>query len=619
MSPAEQNYNIYEKELMAIVKTLRHWRIYLQGSLFPVIVHTDHMNLRSFTTTKVLDNRRLARWAEELSSFNIVIKYVKGKENARADALSRKPGYENDKIYENVALLRELPNGDMVPSIRELAVAEPEEDWTDKLKKAQQEDVSKNKQVQEKPGEDGLYRNISGRIWLPDSIKEEVISQEHGLPAHGHQGIRRTHARIARNYWCEKMHQTVKNVVSNCDTCIRNKSKRQKPYGQMITVPIPQTPWESISWDFIGPLPSSKDPTTKVSYDSILIIMERLTKYMILLPFNTTYTAEDLAEVFLKEVVSKHGLPREIISDRDKLFTSKFWTSLTAKLGAKRKLSTSFHPQTNGGNERMNQVVEAYLRCYINYQQNNWVQLLPLAEFAYNSSTSETIKVTPFFANYGYELEAYREPINSYEDNQNARVKIENIKDLHTRLSEDLAFIAERNAYYYNKTRSQEPTFKEGDRVYLLRKNITTKRPSDKLDHKKLGPFKIKTVRGPLNYELDLPATMNIHPTFHVSLLEVAPPGAPPAPVTEIEPVNPEAEYEVEELLDSKWVGHTVKYLVKWVGYPQSENTWEPKENLTKAISLLASYHREHGLPRGGPTYRPHSNRGRGQKGRKGR
>ena len=135
----------------------------------------------------------------------------------------------------------------------------------------------------------------------------------------------------------------------------------------MNTVPILPTPWKSISWDFIGPLPVSKDPATGVEYDSILIIMERLTKYMILLPFKTTGTAKELAHVFLREVVSKHGLPAEIISDRDKLFTSKFWTALTDLLGTKRKMSTAFHPQTNGGNERMNQIAEAYLRCYINY------------------------------------------------------------------------------------------------------------------------------------------------------------------------------------------------------------------------------------------------------------
>lgn len=598
MSPAEQNYNIYEKELMAIVKALKHWKIYLQGAKFPVIIHTDHMNLRTFTTTKVLDNRRLARWSEELASFDLVIKYVQGKDNARADALSRLPGYEDDKVYNETALLRQLDNGDMVTNVREAAAIEISGPWAETLRSAQEKDKGSTTEAVLEKG----FLRVKGKLWLPPSIAKDYITEQHGLPAHGHQGIRRTYLRIARNYWCDGLRTLVKEVVSNCDACIRNKSSRHAPYGQMVTVPIPPRSWKSISWDFIGPLPLSKDPVTGVSYDMILVIMERLTKYMILVPVMSTLTAEHLAQVYLKEVLSKHGVPEEIVSDRDKLFTSKFWKALTAFLGTNRKLSTAFHPQTNGGNERMNQVVEAYLRCYINYQQDNWVGLLPLAEFAYNSSTTETTKVTPFFANYGYEPVAYREPNVIVEDNDAARIQVQKIQDLHKELAEELQFVAEKNAHYYNKTRSQEPTLQEGDRVYLLRKNINTKRPSDKLDHKKLGPFKIKQVKGPLNYELQLPTTMKkIFPVFHISLLEKAPPGAPPAPRTIAEPVNPLEEYDVEELLDCQYKRGTIKYLVKWKNYPPSENTWEPKSSL-RCPKLLASFHQQNpSLPKGGP------------------
>ena len=200
----------------------------------------------------------------------------------------------------------------------------------------------------------------------------------------------------------------------------------------------------------------------------------------------------------------------------------------------------------------MNQVIEAYLRCYVNHKQNDWVSLLPMAQFAYNSSTTETTKLSPFFANYGYELSAYREAQPTGSENQLARVQTEEIRNLHKNLADDLQFVAEKNAYYYNQGRSQEPTLREGDKVYLIRRNIKTKRPSDKLDHKKLGPFRIKKTMGRLNYQLDLPRTMNIHPVFHISLLEKAPLGAPPAPITEIEPINPNAEYEVEEILDHR-------------------------------------------------------------------
>lgn len=201
MSPAEQNYNIYKKELMAIVKALKHWKIYLQGAKYPVIIHTDHMNLRTFTTTKVLDNRRLARWAEELASFDLVIKYVQGKDNARADALSRMPGYENDKVYEDTALLRQLDNGDMVPVVREAAILETEisQPWLERLQKAQTECKGAMTWATEPVIKDRLMR-INGKVWLPPTVAEEYIREQHGLPAHGHQGIRRTYLRISRQY-----------------------------------------------------------------------------------------------------------------------------------------------------------------------------------------------------------------------------------------------------------------------------------------------------------------------------------------------------------------------------------------------------------------------------------
>lgn len=591
MSPAEQNYNIYDKELLAIVESLKHWSIYLQGTKYPVKVLTDHMNLTYFKTTKEL-NRRQSRWAEELASYDITIKHVAGTENARADALSRKPGYEEDKVHEKMAIFKEV-GGELVPNHREVATTQTEGLFDQMIREA----TSRTGLQGFQNTKNGLCYH-QGKIWIPEEVLEEFVRQHHALPAHGHQGNRRTLQRIKRNYYAKELAKVVRRVVTTCDTCIRNKASHHAPYGFMGTTKIPEVPWKSISWDFITKLPLSREPTTKIDFDSILVIVERLTKYMIILPYKEASTAEELAYAFLRNVVANHGLPEEIISDRDKLFTSKFWTSLTAMLGVKRKLSTSFHPQTNGGNERLNQIVEAYLRCYVNYQQDNWVQYLPTAQFAYNSSTTETTKVSPFYANFGYELSAYHEPGTTNVDNQMARTQVSQIKALHKELSEELRFIAKRNASYYNAKRSQEPTLKQGDKVYLVRKNIETKRPSNKLDHKKLGPFKIKRVRGPLNYELALPKTVNIHPVFHISLLEPAPPGAPPAPITEIQPINPEAEYEVESILDLRHVRGKDRWLVKWKGYPDSENSWEPKENLRCPAKLANFLARRRGHPR---------------------
>ena len=135
-------------------------------------------------------------------------------------------------------------------------------------------------------------------------------------------------------------------------------------------------------------------------------------------------------------------------------------------------------------------------------------------------------------------------------------------------------------AHYYNKKRVKGPTLKKGDRVYLLRKNFKTQRPSDKLDFKKLGPFEIKEVKGTVNYELKLLKTMQMHLVFHISLLKLAPNSAPRTPNTDIVVKNMDMEYDVKEILDSKYVRHTLHYLVKWLDYLEVENSWEPTTNL---------------------------------------
>jgi hypothetical protein len=241
--------------------------------------------------------------------------------------------------------------------------------------------------------------------------------------------------------------------------------------------------------------------------------------------------------------------------------------------------------------------METYLQCYVNYRQDNWVELLPLAQFAYNTSEQGTTAITPAFANFGFHPKSYDIPLSQNTNSDIAIKKVEDMKELQEQLSLDIKFFAARSAEYYNRKHSMEPTLKEGDKVYLLRRNIDTKRPSNKLDHKKLGLFKIDKKVGPVNYKLKLPNTMRIHPIFHISLLEPAPDGAPDALYTEAEPINPNAIYEVEKILDYKYIRGTLYYLIKWEGYPDSENIWELVKNLNCPRDLEEFYQRNPRLP----------------------
>ena len=237
----------------------------------------------------------------------------------------------------------------------------------------------------------------------------------------------------------------------------------------------------------------------------------------------------------------------------------------------------------------MNQTLEQYLRCYVDQEQDNWVSLLPFAQFAYNSTENSTTKMSPFYANYGYNPEPYRDVINKAETLLDADTTARKIKGLQEQLRRDISFYALRMKRYYDKGRRDAPTLKRGDKVYLLRCNIRTKRPSNKLDFKKIGPFEVLEKRSTVNYKLELPKGMRIHPVFHISLLEPAPKNAKIPTDIEVEP--DEGEYEVEEILDRRVKGRQEEYLIKWKGYDDSENTWEPRKHLRNCPEKLHQFH----------------------------
>src|SRR5690606_34362405 len=237
------------------------------------------------------------------------------------------------------------------------------------------------------------------------------------------------------------------------------------------------------------------------------------------------------------------------------------------------------------------QILEQYLRCYVNWEQNNWVELLPTAQTAYNASISESTKTSPLYANYGIEPQTSTNPLKLRPEAEKAILETSRMKELHQQLTTELRFIQERMKKYANQQRIGGPTLERGDKVYLIRKNIRTDRPSDKLDFKKIGPFKILDKVSEVNYRLKLPDTMKIHPVFHVALLEPAHEDTPIEDTIHAETEEP--EYEVEKILDSMLDDDgKIKYLVKWKNFPHDDNTWEPLRNLKNCQQLVAQFHR---------------------------
>ena len=311
---------------------------------------------------------------EFLSEFDIKISYIKGTENARADAPSRRPNYEQTIPAQTQAVFRQTADGTMEVTRRLRATSRVKGDHQE-LRRAQQNDDVEGEEITHHAG----WTLYNGKLYVPEGLRERTVRDIHEGPSGGHQGVFKTHERVNRLYDFPGIRRTVRDIVKQCDICNKAKASRHKPYGELQALPVPERPWTSVSLDFITKLPTSKEPGIGTRFDGFLVIVDRLSKNAYFIPFQEISTAGDMAYVFLRHLVSNHGLPEEIVSNRDKLFTSKFWTALIKQLGNKHKLSTAYHPQTDGQTERTNQTLEQYLRSYVSYQQDDWVRLLPLA------------------------------------------------------------------------------------------------------------------------------------------------------------------------------------------------------------------------------------------------
>ena len=209
-----------------------------------------------------------------------------------------------------------------------------------------------------------------GLPYVPEIIRSEVISYHYDDSLVGHFGFDKTRELVGRKYYWLSLRKDVENYVKGCDVCLTSKVVRHKPYRDLQSLLVPTHQWKDLSMDFVTGLPLSADWKGN-SYDSILVIVDRLTKMVHYEPVKVTIDAPGLAEVIIDVVVRHHGLPDSIISDRGAIFTSKFWSSLCYFLGIKRRLSTAFHPQTDGQTKRQNSTMEAYLCAFMNWEQND--------------------------------------------------------------------------------------------------------------------------------------------------------------------------------------------------------------------------------------------------------
>ena len=605
LNEVERNYEIHDKEMLAIIRALEEWRHYLEGTTHTFEIWTDHKNLEYFMTAQKL-NRRQARWSLFLSRFDFSLHHRPGKQSMKPDALSRRPDHgkgENDN--NNVVLLK--PSYFKIQALKQghalISGAENDilknirnaKDLDEQVVKAVEElkqSPSKKLDGQEWSQEQGLIL-FRGKVYVPKDmeLRRKIVELHHDSQIAGHPGRWKTLELVSRNYWWPGMSRYIALYTRSCDRCNRTKTFPAKPVGKLVPNQIPKDVWEHITIDLITGLPESR------GYNAILVIVDRFSKMVHILPTTDTLTSEGLARLYRDNVWKLHGLPIKIISDQGPQFVSKFMKELNRILGIQTSSSTAYHPQTDGQTERENQEVEQYLRLFVNYRQDDWAEWLALAEFCLNNRIQASTRQTPFMLNSGRNPRMGTEPLRETSmDSVDSFVK--NLQKSRQEAEAALTRAADDMARFYDQNRGEAISYKVGDMVWLDGKDLKTDRPSKKLEDKRYGPYKVTKVVGPNAYELKLPSTMKIHPVFntvklrpyHADAIPGRKPPSRPPPV--IKGNNP--EWEVEFIKDSRLYRGKLQYLVKWKNYPHEECTWEPVENLKKSGRAIKDFHSKH-------------------------
>jgi len=484
----------------------------------------------------------------------------------KADGLSRRPDWERgiEKDNEEQTLVKREWLEAQAAEVSEVIIDGV--NVLDRIRKSEAKDDEVVKAVEEmkragvKVLRDEEWREHErlmlkeGKVYVPkdEKLRAEVIRLHHNTPVGGHGGQWKTTELVTRNFWWPGVSREVKQYVEGCDAYQRNKNRTQAPVGKLMPNSIPEKPWSHISADFITKLPLAQ------GYDSVLVVVDRLTKMAHFIPTTEKTTAGGLARLFRDNVWKLHGLPESIISDRGPQFAAGVMRELNAMLGIDSKLSTAFHPQTDGQTERMNQELEQYLRMFIDHRQEQWPEWLGTAEFAYNNKVQTSTKVSPFKANIG------RNPRMGFELRKKGKFEeankfVERMQEIQEEAKAVLSKVQEDMKKYADRHRGEVEEYKVGDLVLLSTKDLKYQmvgRRTEKLMERFVGPYKIKSIVSTNAIELELPSTIKIHPVVNVSRVRrytsqvEGQKKEMPQPVV----IKEEEEWEVEKIMNKRWV-----------------------------------------------------------------
>ncbi|KAD2805340.1 hypothetical protein E3N88_38717 [Mikania micrantha] len=552
----------YDRELLALVLAVQKWHHYLMGRHF--FIKTDHYTLKFLLEQRVttVEQQRLLL---KLMPYDFSILHKSGKENRGADALSRRPSTAHlcTLVLPNSVLF-----DDVIAGLQEDA-------YTRTILQKLSHDPSSVPNF-------SLVNSLllyKGRVVIPDvpAIRQSILHEGHNSPIAGHGGFLKTYRRISLQFFWPFLKQDVRSHVQQCLTCQQQKYETLSPAGLLQPLPIPQRIWEDISLDFIVGLPISN------RFDTILVVVDRLSKYSHFLPLSHPFTAKSVAALFVKEIVRLHGFPRSIVSDRDTIFLSHFWQELFRLGHTSLKMSTSYHPQTDGQTEVVNRCLEAYLRCFAHEQPSKWSFFLAWAEYSYNTGLHSSAHTTPFNVVYGRDPPPLYPYVFGNTQNEELEQQLLTRDDMLQVLRSNLQKAQDRMKSQADQKR-RDLSFEVGDAVVLriqpYRQRSLSKKRCEKLSPRFFGPYFITKKVGKVAYELALPADSRVHPVFHVSLLK---PAKGPIPTSPIPPLPITRDWQMDlqpaQVLAHRWQhanGHsTLELLILWATRPHEEATWE--------------------------------------------